>query len=127
MATVTGTDTPIRDDARRDIVAHAWLLLTTTNDRGSKFQWPQGADRSVHVYGAEGTGGHVKMEGHNGAAPADDDSGWAVLDDTEGNAIDITTPPVLVNVGTLTRWIRPHVTAGNGSTSYNVILLARRR
>ena len=127
MATVTGLEISYRDSRSNPLVAQSWSALTTANDRGSPFEWPLGADRSIHVYGNEGTGGTLVLEGSNKEAPTDDDADWVALNDTEGSAISVTAVPDLTNVGTLARWVRPRVTAGDGSTSYNVILIARRR
>lgn len=126
MATVSSTQIPFRDDRLAPIVFVSWAALTTTNDRGESFEWPLGADRSIHVYGTEGTGGTIILEGSNKEAPTDADADWVQLNDTEGSAITSSAVPDMHNVGTISRWVRPRVTAGDGSTSYNVILLARR-
>lgn len=126
MATIAGAEIAVaRDDRRQGSHGYSWPLLTPTNDRGAPVKASKWRDGSVHVDGAEGTGGHVKMQGSNKAAPVlttDDD--WFFIKDTEGNVIDITavTVPEADNIGTRSLWIRPRVTAGNGSTSYNVHL-----
>lgn len=129
MATVTGEDIPFdyQDVGIAPVLFHKWETLTTTNDVGSKFECPLHADIAVHVFGAEGTGGHLKMEGSNLESPTDADSDWFVIDDPQGNEIDVTSVPAGAQHGILARWVRPHCTAGDGSTDYDVILIARRR
>ena len=127
MATVTIAEISVRDDRIAPVVSMIWETLTTTNDRGAKFEWPHGADRSIHVFGVEGTGGTLIMQGSNKESPTDADTDWFPLLDTEGNAISVTSVPAGDNIGTIVRWIRPFVSAGDGSTDYDVILLARRK
>lgn len=132
MATITGADQPIRNDDRRDVVIHTWANLAydvgeAEGDIGSGFEWPQGADRAIQVTGTLGSGGAVTMQGSNKVAPTAADADWAALDDTEGNVIDVDAVPTAINVGTICRWIRPQVTAGDGDTDLTVVLIARRR
>lgn len=101
-----------------DIVT--WTGLTDdTSDDGEPYECPGNADRSVQVTGTLGTGGTVRIEGSN------DGTNYAPLTDPQGNALDIDTLKI-ETVTELTRYIRPRVTAGDGSTSLAVTLLARR-
>jgi hypothetical protein len=110
-----------------DVVLYQWTGLTqATLDAGAAIQMPALADRSVQVLGTLGAGGSVRIEGSNKAAPDESTStDWAVLTDPQGNDLNLSalkieavTEPVL--------WIRPRVTAGDGTTSLTVILLLRK-
>lgn len=127
MATITIVNEALRYDALRHALGGKWEALTTTNDRGSPFEWPLGADVSVHCFGTFGSGGTIKLEGSNEFdQPADDAASWAVLDDIFGNELSMQAEG-LVPVGPVCRWIRPIVTAGDGTTDLDVFILARRR
>ncbi len=127
MSTVTGQNIASRYDALESAKAMLWETITETNDRGSGFEWPLGADVSVHVFGTfGGDGGTIKIEGSNTEdVPADDSSDWAIMDDAYGNKMSFTAKG-LIALGPVARWIRPIVTAGTG-IDVDVILLARRR
>src|ERR1043165_2163120 len=89
----------------------SWSGLTQASlDDGEAFEMPGWSDRSVQVLGTLGTGGSVRIEGSNVAAPSVSD--WATLTDPQGNALDITSLKIEA-ISELTRWIRPRVTAGD--------------
>jgi hypothetical protein len=97
-----------------------WEGLTqTTSDSGDPFEMPGAADRSVQVIGTFGTGGSVRIEGSN------DGTNYATLADPSSTALNITAAGI-EGVQEITRWIRPRVTAGDGATDLDVILLVRR-
>jgi hypothetical protein len=110
-----------------DVLLYQWTgLLQSSLDVGAAVSVPALADRSVQLLGTLGTGGSVRIEGSNKAAPDEStNTDWAVLTDPQGNdlnlaalKIEAVTEPVL--------WIRPRVTAGDGTTSLTVILLLRK-
>lgn len=76
------------------------------------------ADRSVQVTGTFGAGGTLKIEGSN------DGSNWAVLTDPQGNDLTFTATKI-ETVIEITRYIRPNVTGGDGTTSLTVSLFGR--
>lgn len=97
-----------------------WTGLTfATTDDGAPLEMPGSADRSVQVIGTLGTGGSLRIEGSN------DGTNWAALNDPQGNTLDINTLKI-EQVLDLTRYIRPRVTAGDGTTNLSVIMLVRR-
>jgi hypothetical protein len=104
----------------RDCVLVTWegLLFSSTDD-GSPLEDPGFSDRSVQVVGTLGAGGSVRIEGSN------DGVTYHVLTDPQGNALDIASLKIEA-VTELTRYIRPRITAGDGTTDLDVILLARR-
>jgi hypothetical protein len=107
--------------------AHVFLwtgLTQATLDSGDPVQMPGSADRSVQVLGTLGAAGSVRIEGSNVAAPTVD-ADWAVLTDPQGNALDISALKI-EQVMEIPLWIRPRITAGDGTTSLSVLLLVRR-
>lgn len=102
-------------------VSIGWTPLANGDD-GQAWDTQDFPDVSVQVLGTFGTGGNLRLEGSNEAVPTN----WATLNDPQGSALDVTAAKieqVLENV----RWIRPRVTAGDGTTSITVRLYAGRR
>ncbi len=123
MATRTYTTNRL-DSVGDDVQVVTWSgLLQSSTDDGTPFKSPGWSDRSVQVLGTLGTGGSVRMEGSNVATPGASD--WATLTDPQGNALDIASLKI-EQISELTLWIRPRITAGDGTTNLSVILLARR-
>lgn len=96
-----------------------WTPLTTTNADGSPFEFPDWADNTVHVFGTFGVGGTVLVEGSN------DGTNWATLTDSNGTTLSLTVASVKA-INERPRYLRPRVSAGDGTTSITAILLARR-
>jgi len=97
-----------------------WTPMTFSGtDVGISIEMPGSSDRSVQVTGTFGTGGSVRIEGSN------DGTNYAVLTDPQGNALDITTAKI-ESIMELTRYIRPRVTAGDGTTSLTISMLVKR-
>jgi len=95
-----------------------WETLTTTNDVGNALQMPGSSDRSVQFVGTFGVGGSIDLEGSN------DKVNWAILTDPQGNAITKTAAAIEM-ISELTRYIRPKVTAGDGTTDLDVFVLVK--
>ena len=77
------------------------------------------ADRSVQITGTFGTGGTVLIEGSN------DGTNYATLNDPQGVAISKTAAGIF-EISQIVKFIRPRVSAGDGTTSITVTLLAQR-
>lgn len=126
MATVASSVARIEtflDDAH----VITWSPLTTTDADGAAIAMPGSADRTIQFTGTFGTGGTIVMQGSNLASPvASTDADWFTLTDPQGNAISKTAAAGEA-VLELTRWIRPKVTAGDGSTSLTATLLVKRK
>lgn len=124
MAVVPLTIEPLTafgDDARVVV----WSPMAN-GDTGQPFEMPGASDRTVHFSGTPGAGGTVKMQGSNHLAPGVADTDWFDLVDPQGNAISKTSASTGEAILELTRWIRPKVTAGDGTTAWQVRLLAKR-
>jgi hypothetical protein len=120
MATVNWTTTPLRTYGDNAIVA-AWTPLTNTNADGQAFEMPGWSDRSVHVFGTFG-GATVTIQGSNELAPTN----WVTLaaagDASEDMVFSVADLKQLLEV---TRWVRPLLSGGAGS-SMTVLMLVRR-
>lgn len=125
MATVT-VSSPVspRKMDYRGVYVNEWTPLTTTNTDGSWIELPRHSDRSVHVSGTFGVGGSVRIQGTNQV----DGSGLPInpvaLSDQGGTALDITAASIKTVLQT-SRFIRPLVTAGDGTTSLTVTLISK--
>lgn len=95
-----------------------WTGLLNGDD-GERAELAAFSDRSVQFTGTFGTGGSVTLEGSN------DGTTYFALSDPQGVAITRTAAG-LKAVSELTRFIRPRVTAGDGTTSLTVVGLFRR-
>ena len=98
----------------------AWIASwgpMANGDTGAPFEAPSSGDRSVQVTGTFGAAGSVSIEGSN------DGTNWATLRDPANGSLAITAASIRA-VMELTRYIRPNVTAGDGTTSLTITLLA---
>jgi hypothetical protein len=95
-----------------------WTPLLN-GDSGAPFPMPGFADRSVQITGTFGAGGTVLIEGSN------DGTNYATLTDPQGVALS-KTAAALSEISQIVKFIRPRVSAGDGTTSITVTLLARR-
>jgi len=122
MATRTATTTVLDQDTNNaaGCVLVAWAGLTfASTDEGSPLEFGAFADRSVQVTGTFGSGGSVRIEGSN------DGVNYAVLTDPQGNALDITSAKIEA-ISELVRYVRPRITAGDGTTSLACTMMLRR-
>lgn len=117
MATISPTLSDISGDGNvRKIV---WAALTTTNDNGSPAEWIQWAGRCVQFNGTFGVGGTIKLQGSN------DGTNWYDLADAQGNAISKTAAGI-EQVLEMTQFVRPFVSAGDGTTNLTATLVMRK-
>jgi hypothetical protein len=93
-----------------------WTLAN--GETGEGLALPNHADRSVQVSGTFGSGGSVSIEGSL------DGTTWATLTDPQGNNLAITTAKI-ETVMEATLYIRPRVTAGDGTTALTITVLCR--
>lgn len=105
----------------QDIVLAQWTGLTqATTDDGAPVELPSYPDRSVQVTGTLGAGGSLRIEG------SIDGTNYAVLTDPQGNDLNITTLKI-ESIMEVVRFIRPRITAGDGTTSLACTIIFRRR
>lgn len=97
-----------------------WTGLLNGDD-GAPIEWPDYADRSIQCQGTPGAAGNLRWEGSN------DGSNYVVLTDPQGNNLDITATGRLEQLQELTRYMRPRVTAGDGTTTWTVTCYGARK
>lgn len=114
MATVANTITRIPSALNQGYLIQ-WTCAN--GDDGTPFENPGSSDRSVQVTGTFGAGGTIVIEGSN------DGTNYKTLTDPQGNSLSFTSAS-LEQVQELTRYIRPRVTAGDGTTSLVASLMA---
>lgn len=109
MATVAVTNYPTRGQ-----VQVKWTALANgqSGDSASIGRW---RDRTIQAMGVFGVGGTVTVEG------SQDGSTWGAVTDHNAVAITLTDgKPRVIAEGPL--YIRPRISAGDGTTAINVIL-----
>lgn len=114
MSTISYTKQP---SGNSRTVLCQWANLANSDD-GEPLPFSQYADKTIQVIGTFGAGGALAIEGSNNGTH------WAVLTDAQGNDLSITSAKI-EQVLEATQYIRPRVTAGDGSTSLTAVLLAR--
>lgn len=116
MATVVETQAfPLQGS--RDTIKVVWTPLTTTNVDGNPFTVGYYKDRSVQVSGTFGAGGTCVIQGSM------DGTNYYTLTDPQGNALSFTSAKIEA-VSELVLYIRPYITAGDGTTSLTVSMIA---
>jgi hypothetical protein len=117
MATRTHTVSRVQTYGdRAHVLSWAGLL---NGDDGTPVEMPGSADRSIQFVGTFGAGGTIVLEGSN------DGVNYVTLTDPQGNAISKTAAGIEA-VLELTRFVRPRVTAGDGTTDLQAHLLVKR-
>lgn len=110
MATIKAQSLVDNNRVRRVL----WETLTTTNDVGSLENLSHLSEMTVNVRGTFGAGGTVVLE--------DDDGN--VLRDPQGATLSFTAKGTKV-VLEKPKSLRPHVTAGDGTTDLDVEITAK--
>ena len=95
-----------------------WATLLNGDD-GAPFEFVDWADRTIQVFGTFGAGGTVVLEGSN------DGVNYSTLTDSNGVAMSYTAAAVK-QINEAPRYVRPRVTAGDGTTALTFSLTARR-
>lgn len=116
MPTRQATMADISVTARARLVTWSGLLNT---DDGSPVDWIDFADRCFQVTGTFGAGGSLTIQGSN------DGTNWSALADPQGNALTFTSQR-LEQALELPRYVRPIVTAGDGTTNLVCTLVMRK-
>jgi len=117
----------VRAVAREDLKSAVPACLFTwtgldLDDSGIPIEIVDYPDRTVTITGTFGATGSLTMQGTNDALPS---SNWFALTDPQGNAITKTAAGMEM-ISEAPRYIRPLVTAGDGTTSLEVKMLCRR-
>lgn len=116
MAERAVTRTDIQSGRPACLIGWSGLL---NGDTGAWVEVVDYADRTATITGTFGTGGSVTLQGSN------DGTNAFALTDPQANAITKTAAAMELIVEA-PRYIRPTVTAGDGSTNLAVQILCRR-
>lgn len=100
-------------------VTGAWSGLLNGDD-GSPVELADYADRSFQIQGTPGAGFSLTIEGSN------DGTNYVALTDPQGNALTFSAVSKIEQVEEICRYMRPRVTAGDGTTSVVVTMFGRR-
>lgn len=118
MATITPTQIAL--GANTDALGiniYTWSNMTFSgSDVGAPVGLMTSAERSVNVEGTPSVGGTVVIEGSL------DGTNYRTIKSPAGTALSFTAQGI-EQVGPLVRFIRPKVTAGDGSTSFTINLM----
>lgn len=109
-------------DSATLIGAQVWLYEWTAvanGDTGEPVELNNLVDLTVTIDGTFSTGGSCTFEGSN------DGTNYYALTDSLGDAITLTAAGMKI-VTEAPRYVRPDVTAGDGSTAIDIRLVARR-
>lgn len=117
MAVRTATITEVKGFGEYAHVI-SWTGLLNT-DTGSPIEMPGSHIRSIHFTGTFSVGGTIVLEGSN------DGVTYKTLTDPQANDIS-KTAEAIEQVQELVRYIRPRVSAGDGSTDLKAYLLVKR-
>jgi hypothetical protein len=117
MATVSATRLSGEHNFGGENQVISWANLAN-GDEGGALQQPGFADRSVQIVGTFGAGGTLVLEGSN------DGVNYVTLTDPQGNPLSITTAKI-EQISEVTRFVRPRVTAGDGTTALSVHMLVK--
>lgn len=116
MAVRQATMADIAPSSNARLVTWSGLL---NGDTGGPVDWVDFMDRCFQVTGTFGTGGSVTMQGSN------DGTVWATLTDPSNAALTFGSAG-LKQALELPRYVRPSVTAGDGTTNLVVTLCMRK-
>ena len=114
--------TPVLLDSGQSVIGdpttvYQWQGLTFSGlDTGNPLSGMGWSDRSVQLAGTAGAGLNVVIEGSN------DGVNWVTLKDPFANPITFTTAG-LAQVTEISRFIRPRVAGGDGTTNVNVTIV----
>ncbi len=116
MAVVALSNTNVTPS--EEVILTTWTPLAN-GDTGAPVSRPD-RDCYVQVAGTPGAGGTVVIQGSN-----DGGTTWSVLSDWQGNALSFTAAGIKT-ARDRALLIRPSVTAGDGTTAFQVRLIACR-
>jgi len=118
MATknVTITDIALTNDQSVKMFTYAAMA---NGDDGEPLSSPEFGDICVQITGTLGAGGTLVWQGSN------DKSVWHTLNNAQGGTMSLTALAIK-QVVERPLWMRPAVTAGDGTTSLVATVLARR-
>lgn len=124
MATRLAVITPATpEDFNNHVASWAGLL---NGDDGTPLLMAGSQDRSVQFTGVFGAGGSVQLEGSNDVVPRGSfPTNWFLLSTPQGTT-GAKTVAGIVQIEEATLWVRPRVTAGDGTTNIQANLFLKK-
>lgn len=119
MAVVNYTEEVLEISGREEGRKVTWTGMEN-GDTGQPYTRPPWSDRSVQVAGTFGAGGNCRITGSN------DGTNFVALTDPQGNSLDMSAGK-LEQISEACAEVRPEITAGDGSTSLTVTMVALRK
>lgn len=118
MATRVGT----LSKGEGQIVTATWEgLLQSSSDVGAGLHVGNVSGLTAQMVGTLGTGGAVTMQGSNNGTD------WGTLQDPAGTPVVLDAIGEMFLIGNRPLYIRPSVTAGDGATDVDVIMVGIRK
>ena len=118
MATIPYTVVSVPQNDATGATGIVYWPSMANGDVGQAIEMFKYTDRTIQVFGTFGAGGTVTAKGSL------NNSNYATLADPNGNDLAITAAKI-ETVLEATRYFRPEVTAGDGTTSVTVYLQYR--
>lgn len=124
MATRSATTAGVAVETTQKIgeMRHITWTGLLNGDVGAAVSLAEFADKSIQFTGTFGAGGTIVLQGSNDLTSP---TNWFTLTDPQTSSIS-KTAAALEQVIEQTVWVRPNVTAGDGTTSLTAKLLCRR-
>jgi hypothetical protein len=116
MAERASTRTDLQTGVPACIIGWSGLL---NGDTGAAVEMVDYADKTCTIIGTFGAGGSITIQGSN------DNSNWFAMTDAQTQAVTKTASAMELIVEN-PRYIRPSVTAGDGTTNLTVQICCRR-
>ena len=110
----------LEDNRDQGYRVYLWENLTN-GDTGAPLHLGGWADRSVQVVGTFGSGGTCVIQGSLMLASPT----FATLDEPDSTALSWTSADI-AQILEMTVWVRPNVTAGDGTTDLDVYIMVRK-
>lgn len=103
----------------------SWTGLAN-GDTGQPLEFAGHADKTVHFYGTWGAGGTVSLYGSNDPTAGDSPgtANWVIMNDPQDLPLTATSDQIDMVIEN-PRFIRPVVTAGDGTTDITVVICAK--
>ena len=118
MATILHTPQPLPTLLDFDGVRVRKWSNMALDDVGEPINLARFSDKTIQVFGAFGVGGTIVLEG------SIDGTNWATLKSVFNGSISFTSDSI-ATITEVPAYIRPRVSAGDGTTSITVLILTR--
>jgi hypothetical protein len=105
------------------VVIFTWNGLTTTNSDGAGVEAAAFGDKSIQFVGVPGAGLAARIQGSN--APDGSSATYTNLRSPDSVVVSVTASLGMYQILENTAWIRPFISAGDGTTLLSAYLVCR--